>query len=126
MKKLKLYLVVSVLFSMNAFCREQSDCGEYLIRGRLVKDNSSLYHFKYIILEKTKNETVFHFSKIEELSKVIPYLEQFTELKINISTAMDGTKGVIATVNSVNITIPNPLKMGQDFEQIKKRDCMKN
>lgn len=121
----KIFLVILLLISSFSFANVFQGCGNYKLRGKLQKDSESEFKTKFVILEKTKAETVFHFETMEEMNKLAPFFNQFTEIKVSILKEMNGTKGIISRVSEVKLSAPNPLNMNEDFLKLSKSECTK-
>ena len=106
-----------------------STCGEYQLRGKLVKDLNSkeknIFNVKYIVLENTKSQAQFVFKDEKAFMPIAAYLNKLTEIKVKITSQMNGTKGIISEVLEVKTVFPNPLKLEDDIVKISESACIK-
>jgi hypothetical protein len=119
----KFFLVALALLSMESFATVFTGCGEYQLRGNLKKESTQKLKLKFMVLENTRSSQQFIFEDQSELSKLLPYLDQFTEIKVFIDKKMDGNNGTITKILAVRLATPDPLRPQEDFQKLASRDC---
>jgi hypothetical protein len=119
----KITLLIALCISFQAKCNIFEGCGEYQLRGQLEKDIKDKFKVKYVTMKNSKSETIFHLEDPKEMQKILPYLNQFTEIKVSLRKRMDGTRGLIQSIAFVKLSIPNPLNMNSDFLKLSSSDC---
>lgn len=95
-KKIFGFIVLCLSLQINASTFD--GCGDYKLRGTLSKDLKDKLKLSYVVLVKTKAETIFHFENENEMSKILPFYNQFTEIVVLLSKEMDGTIGIISSI----------------------------
>lgn len=121
----KIFGFIILCLSLQVNASIFSGCGDYQLRGKLSKDLKDKLKLSYVVLEKTKGETIFHFENENEMSKILPFYNQFTEMVVVITKEMDGTSGIISSIKNIKLSVPNPLNMNSDFQKLTSVDCAK-
>jgi hypothetical protein len=85
-------------------------CGEYLLKGVLVKNTPVLYK----VNGGTNSEMQFKIKESDDLVLISSYLDVPTEIKAHINKVMDGTRGEIDHISKVTLRKSNPLEPLKD------------
>jgi hypothetical protein len=82
-------------------------CGEYVLKGELVKDK--IYPVVYKTNIGTKSEMSFSIEASDDLVLISGYMNIPTEIRASISKLMNGTKGEINHISKLTLRRSNPL-----------------
>ena len=125
-------LVVILLFtSLTLNAQELSGfvgCGEYLLKGVLVKNKKDREKFGLFIYKtnvRTKSEMQFIIKESEDLTLIASYLDIPTEISAHINKKMNGTRGEINHITKVSLRKNNPLNpiINSGINLILSKDC---
>ncbi len=100
-------------------------CGKYEMKGFLRMQKTPKNQFIYVVNEGTQSERRFVIENFAEIKKVSGYLNQSTQMTVEIKKPMDGTLGWVDQVLFIRLRKPNPLLHGGDtgLELIQARVC---
>jgi hypothetical protein len=99
-----------VLISSQIHAEEQigfHGCGEYVLKGELVKDKINPVVYKTNI--GTKSEMSFSIENSDDLILISGYMNKPTEISASISKLMNGTRGEINHISKLALRRNNPL-----------------
>lgn len=124
-------LILILLISLNVKAQPLSGfmgCGEYLLKGVLVKntvDTKKYGLFIYKTNVQTKSEMQFVIKEANDFALMSSYLDVPTQMKAHINKIMDGTRNEISHIKNVSIRINNPLNQQRNsgIDLISKKDC---
>lgn len=107
-----------LVVSFNAYSAFEG-CGNYILKGVLVKSESDSDQKKwgavyYKINKKTQSEMKFKITNSDDLSKVSGYLNIPSELNVVIEKKINGTEGEIASINQVKLRSVHGLNFSEN------------
>lgn len=128
---MKIFFLIAISFSSRLLLAGQEPgyqgCGEYLIKGVLVKNhlkNEEEAPVLYKVNTKTKSEMTFKIKLPEDLALISSYLDQAGQLTAEINEEMDGTKGELEKITKVGLRKSDPLNpTDTGLFLISKKEC---
>jgi hypothetical protein len=116
MKRLRLFVVLFCLGFIfpGKVAFAEALCGKYEMKGFLRMQKTPKNQFVYVVNEGTQSERRFVIESFAEIKKVSGFLNQPTQLTVEIKKPMDGTLGWVDQVLFIRLRKPNPLLHGGD------------
>lgn len=116
-------ITIFLIFMCNSHAFE--GCGEYLLKGKLQKDQQGHFRAKYIVNGGSRAQMTMEFQSENVFYKVFHSLDKPTILKVKILNPFDGTKGVISEVLEVMPRVPKPLSAtNEGIEKLTSLNCL--
>jgi hypothetical protein len=97
-------------------------CGDYLFRGRVIKNPDDLGYL-FQINANTKSEYRFNIP-VESEHKLALYVDEYTEISATISNKLTTTKGVFSSISKIKKIPLDPIRLNsKTIKLIKEKKC---
>ncbi len=110
--------------SFNAFAQENTECGEYVLRGILRIDKTAPFSMIYIVNEETKSKYRFTIQNREDSSTLAMMINVPTTINVKILKPLEGYSGVIKLTSEISRRFLDPMNTKvSSMEKIKSLKC---
>lgn len=119
---MKLVSIFFILYSFNSSAVIINKCGDYIFRGRVIKNTEDIGYL-YQINANTKSEYRFKIP-VEVEHKAALYVDEYTEVSASVMTKMNSTQGVFSSFSKIKKIPQDPIRLkSKTIKLINEKKC---